>query len=201
MRYFFLLVLCGYVFFTACSDSDTSTNPTIGGYILPAAVGNYWIYQTTITTTDTTYARQDTLRVAGTETRNGSLWYDFRYGTNTNATFLFRNIESGLKIYANNTESLLYPYPAAKDATSQANIGNGWVAVKVTSINESVTTPVGTFKCYCYSYNEGSDKTYKDYMAQGVGYIRRVYQRSTNNGGTVSTYTETMDLVSTNVRY
>lgn len=166
--------------FTGCSkDGDNPAAPaqqlSAEDAILPLAAGNYWIYQTTRTEDGQMTISYDTLMATGPQVINGSNWYTVGYTGDESSMQSFRNTATGTAVYAKNTESLMFKYPAAAGDSLAAITGDGLLLGQVLATDEGVNVQAGIFTCYVYSYLEGHGEELKWYIAPRAGIVMSLY--------------------------
>ncbi len=144
-------------------------------FLLPLKVGNSWVYKSfelDPTTGDTTSFTEDSLRIIGTTTIRGSLYFVLSSDTNKDVA---QNRSDGLFIadydphFDEFFDDLFFKFPAQNgESYTYDLIDGGQVRVKVT--NETVTVPAGTFHSYVYQFIDLPLESVF-YFAPGVGLI------------------------------
>jgi len=180
----FLVIALIVISFAGCNKSDSPVTPNEPQYLMPLAVGNYWImvHSGFDSLGNNNYSESDTVNVTGKTTINGETWYHFQESVMINRT-------DGVYLYnSSSSESLLmYKYPA--------NEGEKWTTkgteFSLLSKNENIIVPAGTFSCHKYHYTDSSiDYTgdmrifnFTDWICPGKGLIKEEIYLQINSGG------------------
>jgi len=161
-----------------CGDDDDSpTNPGTGNNEnLPLAMGNKWVMDLkdyTNDNLDSTYI--DSMVIDTSFVRTGQTWYgqkgdDVYYRTGSEGAFQLIDMGGS--------------FLEIKIMKPSAHVGEDWIEmvsndtmkVEVLGVNESVTTPAGTFTgCHHYLMSfRGVTYTQEYWMKVGVGFVKMV---------------------------
>jgi hypothetical protein len=185
----YLLILMLLMLAFSCSKENPVQNNSTNE-IFPLKIGNKWTFKTTsnsIVSTHINEVKADTLI-------QNEIWYILTY--DTNIVTICRNKSDGWWFVAesNGSSVINWKYPAK---VNDEYMTYDSTLVKITSINEQITVPAGTFNCYHYymiHYKEGY--TCDEYLSPGVGLIKHVVYYDT----TASLVNETTELFSNNLK-
>ncbi len=151
------------------SPSGTDTTPDGADRLLPLALGNRWIYETTIyDSTGKATLKADTTLVAGDTTIQGERWFFFN---DDRATPTVSRTDGVYYWDTRNNASRLYVrYPGAVGESYE----RGSQRYTIVATNTTVTVPAGVFTCYQIRLTDqnipGLDATLS--IAPGTGTIK-----------------------------
>jgi hypothetical protein len=151
----------------ACSEDDANpSTPGTSEVLMPLAVGNYWIYTSTVKgleTGDTTHVMG--IEIVSKEIIDGEAWYIGHDGEK------YRNAADGLhKISNGNT--YFFKHPAKLHEQFAYYNGNPvFFAMTVSSVDSWISTKAGVFDCYKYTMKDHGT-TVDVYYSPGTGLIR-----------------------------
>ena len=147
MNRVFALIACSagaMMAIAGCGESSPSgnDNPNNADRLVPLAVGNQWIYETTTTdSTGKSSTKSDTTRITRDTTIQGEKWFFFN---NDVAPTVSRT--DGVYSWdpKTNTARIFVRYPG----TVGSSYERGSQRYTISSINTTVSVPAGDFACY-----------------------------------------------------
>jgi hypothetical protein len=190
----FLALFFDLLFLTSCSDVTTINTNENTKQLIPTKIGNYWVYQDSSYSNDSTKYDTVTGRITTSKimTVNGEevivftqCAYD-KSGSPVQKIFI-ANKSDGLFSYGSDidTNKLIYcgmiaKYPATAGYQWTCNyyyyqyndstVRNMISHATCVNLNDTYSTPMGTFNCISYKFNNEFGET-TEYYAPGIGYL------------------------------
>ena len=160
-----------YLYISGCKSptSPTVTNPSI----IPLAVGNQWIMQTSYFDTlgNLSSTNQDTIKVIGDTIIQGQKYYVM---LNLYSLTFMSNRNDGIYVLdVNNYQSSMFlKYPAVPN--DSYSLGSTHFAIA--STDTLISVPKGNFHCYQYSLSDsGVIIPVYGYYSPGIGYVQQEF--------------------------
>ena len=178
-----LLVLIGFLYSCSKSDNTIEIPPPVeiipSNEFFPLAINNFWEYEESYSSIDTSYTRSFTLTVTDTEYIGNFKWYKIervRTGWIQYRKLMIEN-DSVYELQSNfhiPIRSLQYIIPSQRIESFPSWYGGDvQVTRKVERLDTTINTEIGQFNnCYKYEFRTGD---YIDYetIAYGIGIIER----------------------------
>jgi hypothetical protein len=172
---FLLLILA----FTSCDTSVDPNEVTPSSELFPLSIGNYWQYEESFSSMDTSYINNYTSTITKVEEIGGYSWFMIESVKNnfTEKRYLMLENDSVYELQYNwqtPIRSLEYITPSEKQQSFVALLG-GDVGIKktVTKLDTIINTKIGDFK-NCLKYESSTlDWTTIEILVFGIGVVER----------------------------
>ena len=166
---FFCSLICFYISGCKSPTSPTVINPSI----IPLAVGNQWVMQTSYFDTlgNLSSTSQDTIKVIGDTIIQGQKYYVM---LNLYALTYMSDRNDGIYVLDVNDyqSSMFLKYPAVRNDSYSLESTNYSIA----STDTMISVPKGNFHCYQYSLSaSGINIPVYDYYSPGIGYVQQEF--------------------------
>jgi hypothetical protein len=207
MRTLLLATVLACIGLSACSDSSGNGGSTSAGSIIPLAINNKWVLDSTLF--DVSGASHaggtDSIKITSStiSPKDGSTYFDLKYfwlmGTNVgvyiaappnfyNAYRYFKYPANAGETFRDHTDYKTMPFPIASKPDSIATLVSDYAVV---TNSTPITVKAGTFNCYEYRADwkevRGGAILQRDiyYLAPNTGFVRTEHYSIEGAGSTL----------------
>lgn len=183
--YFWIIIL--FIFCNSCTDDGVvpvlNNFADESSFLIPAKIGNYWVYVDSTITVDTVIVSIDTVFITNVDTINGEKWFKIEGHSSATSILLDKFLIRGDSIFTlhdtrgGSIIGLVFIPPTTDTTYYNMSVGGdahmGYFAIFK---HKLYSAPCGNFNSYALYFSDTWLEKFTYIIVPGVGIVKRIVE-------------------------